>query len=795
MTFKELFVGNEERYLTFNPKSLAPRDGDAKMKPDYRTISRAQDVAPEQWAETVDAAIAEHLRGRQSFGLSPLRNGQVRFAALDIDLYPFLEKPEEIEGFIKAWGDPCLLARTKSGGIHVFAFFDDWIDADKARRYIEIRRDAVLKKAVRDKAQEVFPKQDTGDGSQINLPQCGDARPVLAWSSRGMVQLCNTTTKMGDLVGVDWADVAAKCCVPVARVYETLMADLAVKPKEREAKTKPRWAGGFKRPTSGRGMEGRNTFLYSCGASARARGADKDEAEEVIRLVNLEFEEPSHVFGDKGPITDEAEIKLVIEQVQKLEQGETKASFNAVELMNQEWALMNVAGKVEFMNLETGDVSNKDSWILLTAPKANIASAWLCDPDRLEYHGYVIEDPRTYTGRGYNMFRGHPVQPTMGDASLFQKYILEILCGGDAALAHWVTTYIADGVQRPWTARPGTALALRGPQGSGKSFLGYAISKILGEDVVLTLTDSDRMTSNFNRRMFAKTFLLGEESFFVGSRKQANILKNLVTAQQWTYEGKFLNSFEGKNVHRIIATTNESQAVHIDFDDRRWTVVQVDRACPFKSTTMEARGWWKPFYDLVENRPGDVLRYLLEYPVDHDLIGIPHHTQAKAEDKTSSEPLVALLNEIAHTGVCPDDLRGNGCISTATLAREVWARGGARQTTPRTFANDTRNRFGASTAKNCILIERTEMRQSSDGTMAMYAVRRTDRDGIQMPPLAQFRAIMADVTGEVYPADGDWQAFKVANPSTEYEEGEGRAEDVERWVRDNGQVVKDDLPF
>ena len=52
MTFNKLFAGNEERYLTFNPKTLAPRDGDAKMKPDYRTISQTVDTTPEQWAVT-----------------------------------------------------------------------------------------------------------------------------------------------------------------------------------------------------------------------------------------------------------------------------------------------------------------------------------------------------------------------------------------------------------------------------------------------------------------------------------------------------------------------------------------------------------------------------------------------------------------------------------------------------------------------------------------------------------------------------------------------------------------------
>lgn len=795
MTFNELFAGNEERFLTFDPKKLDARDADGKMKPKYRTVSRDQ-LTDAQWATTIDNAVSDHLRGRQSFGLSPLRGGKVRFAALDIDLYPFLEKPEEVEAFIKKWGDPCLLARTKSGGIHVYAFFDDWLDADKARRYIEIKRDAVLKPEARKQAQEVFPKQDTGDGSQINLPQCGEARPVLAWSSPGMIQLCNTTARSGDRVGIEWGDVSAKCRVPAARVMEKLLDDLKVRPQERQKKEKPRWAGGFKRPTSGKGMEGRNAYLYSCGASARARGADDAEVAEVIWKVAEEFDDPGHPLHKRETLT-EAEVKGVIDQVQRLMQGETKVPFSAVDQMNEDWALMNVGGKVEFINLKTGECSNKDSWALLTAPRATIANAWLTDPDRLEYHNYVLEDPRTYEGRGYNMFRGHAVEPTMGDASLIQKYILEILCGGDAGLAHWVTSWVADGIQRPWSLRPGTALALRGPQGSGKSFLGYAIAAALGKEMILPAASSDSIVGKTNRAMFGKTFLLAEESLFVGSRSIANILKNLVTADTWRYEQKYLASFEGKNVHRLIATTSESQAVHIDFDDRRWTVIEVNRACPHKPTSLEARAWWAPYYDMVENRPGDVLRYFLEYPVDRNLIGIPYHTQAKAEDKTSSDPLVALLNEMAHSGVCPDDLRGDGRISTATLSREVYARGASRYVSPKSFANDARKRFGASTARNCINIKSTQLMRSGDGTMSVEILSRSDRDGLQMPPLDVFRQTMAEVTGEQYPGEGDWTKFRVETPETGWEDDAngGRAEDVERYVRDNGQVVKDDIPF
>ena len=76
-------------------------------------------------------------------------------------------------------------------------------------------------------------------------------------------------------------------------------------------------------------------------------------------------------------------------------------------------------------------------------------------------------------------------------------------------------------------------------------------------------------------------------------------------------------------------------------------------------------------------------------------------------------------------------------------------------------------------------------------------MKRTDRDGIKLPPLLEFRSIMADVTGEQYPADGDWSAYEVPNPSSVWDDDAngGESQNVERYVRDQGEVVKDHRPF
>jgi hypothetical protein len=810
MSFEDLFQGNNERYLTFDPKVV--EQADAKTKPtDYRTVPRKDekkgiDRSQEEWSQIVGGAIASHQSGHQSFGRAPQRGGKCKFEALDIDLYPFLTTDDEIEAFLKEWRDPCLLARTKSSGIHVYTFFDDWIDEEKARQYVETQRDGVLSGDALANAKEIFPKPHK-EGSappQINLPQCGEGaddrnRPVLAWNGNaGWRKRCNAKTKSGDWVGIDWDEVSNKCLIATATVFERLLERLAPAPKvEKKSKKAAKWDGSFKRPTEGKAMEGRNSWLYHCGTSMRGRGGTDDEIEEAIWTLVEEFDDPDNQWFKPDDPMRKNEVGKIISQVTALDQVEPKTPYSAVERMNEEWALMDVDGKVEFLNLKTGTVSNKDSWTLLTAPYAQIANAWLVDPERRQYTAYVTEDPATYDGPGYNVFKGYPVQPAIGDVSLFVDYVENILCGGDKALAHWVTTYVADGVQRPWSDRPGTGLALRGPQGGGKSFLGFALEAVLGEDIVLEVADSDQITRSFNADMFAKTFVLGEESWFVGSKQQANLLKNLCTMRKWPYEQKYRASFRGKNVHRLIATTNEAQAVRIDFDDRRWTVIEVSKVCPFPSVSIEARKWWEPYYQCVRENPGAILRYLLEYEVDREMIGIPHHTKAKAEDKLSSDPLLMVLDYIAQTGVCPDDERGDGRISTATLARECYAAGASRHVSSRTFANEARKRYGAETAANCIHWMPEQMRQDPDGTMSVYALKRTDRAGLQLPPLDQFRAFLAEITGVIYPEGGQWGVFQAATPETvrKADPNACDADAVEKWVKDQGEVVKEDIPF
>jgi hypothetical protein len=77
--FATLFAGNINRRLTGTPNGV--RD-DGKKLLDYKTVKGA--VTAQHYAA--------HLAGDVSLGLSPLRDGKVRFGALDIDIYPITDR-------------------------------------------------------------------------------------------------------------------------------------------------------------------------------------------------------------------------------------------------------------------------------------------------------------------------------------------------------------------------------------------------------------------------------------------------------------------------------------------------------------------------------------------------------------------------------------------------------------------------------------------------------------------------------------------------------------------------------
>lgn len=122
-----------------------------------------------------------HLTGEGGIGIFPMRDDNtVLFAAIDLD-EPNFELARTMQKLVpgQSW-----IERSRSGNAHVWVFFESPCPAWAARAILRGATEAVGRPDV-----EIFPKQDGlrkgGVGNYINLPYCGDDRPILSCNPHG----------------------------------------------------------------------------------------------------------------------------------------------------------------------------------------------------------------------------------------------------------------------------------------------------------------------------------------------------------------------------------------------------------------------------------------------------------------------------------------------------------------------------------------------------------------------------------------------------------------------------------
>lgn len=164
--FLNLFSGLERAYGRYNiPADAVPNDK-GKVEGIRATVK-----------EPVTLALWEaHLSGKSGIGIIPAReDGNLRFAAIDIDVYPLDLKALALD--VARRHMPLIVCRTKSGGAHCYFFSAQPLDAATVRDNMKVYAAILGYPGV-----EVFPKQDRIEGEDygnwINMPYFGGARSM-----------------------------------------------------------------------------------------------------------------------------------------------------------------------------------------------------------------------------------------------------------------------------------------------------------------------------------------------------------------------------------------------------------------------------------------------------------------------------------------------------------------------------------------------------------------------------------------------------------------------------------------
>lgn len=303
----------------------------------------------------------------------------------------------------------------------------------------------------------------------------------------------------------------------------------------------------------------------------------------------------------------------------------------------------------------------------LTLPNGKsipLTDAWLAWEGRRQY-ARIEFAPDGAPPEVYNLFRGWGVLPDpSGECGLLLDHLRENVSGGDAARYQWVLGWMADIIQFPGR-KPGTALVLRGPQGSGKTIVGQSLGRLLGPHYVL-VADPRYIVGNFNSHMVHSLLLHADEGFWAGDRHAEGKLKDLVTGDYQLIEFKNRDAVKVRNHVRLFVSGNHEWLVPAGMDERRFAVFDV---APTRA--QDHRFFGAMVTQLEQQRGyGKLLHLLQTFDLSNVNLRVIPQTGALFEQKIASlGPEGAWWLDTLQGGTLPGDGNGEGRTPVPLLYR------------------------------------------------------------------------------------------------------------------------------
>ncbi len=265
---------------------------------------------------------------------------------------------------------------------------------------------------------------------------------------------------------------------------------------------------------------------------------------------------------------------------------------DAVEAINQRHALVLVGDKALVIREAIGEKGRPeigfmgpDTFRLWHATRKffnggrgpmGIGAIWLEHPSRRQYDGICFAPDGAPEG-WYNLWKGFEVEPKEADPlkafPTFRDHLLTNIAGGSVAHFDWIMGWFAHMMQRP-AERLGTALVLRGKEGTGKTKVGEVFGSLIARHYLLV--DSPRyITGQFNAHLANCLLLQADEGFWAGDRQAEGVLKSLITSSRQMIERKGVDPVAIRNLVRLMVTSNEDWVVPAGLEARRFAVFEI----------------------------------------------------------------------------------------------------------------------------------------------------------------------------------------------------------------------------
>ena len=209
----------------------------------------------------------------------------------------------------------------------------------------------------------------------------------------------------------------------------------------------------------------------------------------------------------------------------------------------------------------------------------SLAEWWFHHPQRLTYSKMEFRPDRPAgnyrdsEGLVLNQWTGFALQPKEGDWSYFHDLLENTICGGDPIKLEYMLNWFAWGYQK-LDSPTGTALAINGLKGTGKTTVWQVFSAPFGSSHAMATSRMNEVFGDFNGRMMGKAALLIEEALIAASKSANAMLKDLITGGRVSINEKFLPSYSQRNYLRTLIFTNNDYIVEATEDERRFFITK-----------------------------------------------------------------------------------------------------------------------------------------------------------------------------------------------------------------------------
>jgi len=261
--------------------------------------------------------------------------------------------------------------------------------------------------------------------------------------------------------------------------------------------------------------------------------------------------------------------------------------------LNEKHAIVSLVGKTKVMNFHQAGILNDDLDFSSVADmhaiyanrlvsigkgkskkKKSVSKIWMTHPDRRQYSGIVFKPGAVDVGNNYNLWQGLGIEPKKGDWSLYKAHIIDVIANGDIDAGEWIIAWIARIVQDPGGLRPGTALVLRGDQGTGKGVFANVLGVVFGKHF-LAVSNGGQLTGRFNSHLKDKVVVFVDEALWAGDKRAEGVIKSIITEPYVTIEQKGIDIIRVDNNINLIIASNNHWVVPAGMDERRFNVRQI----------------------------------------------------------------------------------------------------------------------------------------------------------------------------------------------------------------------------